>query len=68
MYETRLAQNSSSRGSSTDGDSFRMEGNLPRQAEPQAPAQPQELEQPQKPVQPPEPAQAPQNLPDVQAV
>ncbi|KAK9043212.1 hypothetical protein V6N11_071559 [Hibiscus sabdariffa] len=50
MSKTRLAQNSSSRGSSTDGDNVGMEGNLPRQAEPQAPVQPQEPEQPQNPV------------------
>ncbi|KAK8708584.1 hypothetical protein V6N13_059622 [Hibiscus sabdariffa] len=31
MSETRFAQNSSSRGSSTEGDSVGMEGNLPRQ-------------------------------------
>ncbi|KAK8628793.1 hypothetical protein V6N13_009376 [Hibiscus sabdariffa] len=35
MSETCLAQNSSSRGSSTEGDSVGMEGNLPRQAESQ---------------------------------
>ncbi|KAL4285109.1 hypothetical protein GQ457_16G017030 [Hibiscus cannabinus] len=68
MHETRLAQNSSSRGSFTDGDSVGIEGNLPRQVEPQAPVQPQEPEQPQNPVQPPEPTQAQQNIPDVQAV
>ncbi|KAK8972767.1 hypothetical protein V6N11_055130 [Hibiscus sabdariffa] len=33
MSETRLSQNSSSQGSFTEGDSVRMEGNLPRQAE-----------------------------------
>ncbi|KAL4303331.1 hypothetical protein GQ457_10G013350 [Hibiscus cannabinus] len=62
MSETRLAQDSSSRGSSTDGDSIGMEGNLTRQDEPQEPIQPQ------NPVQPPEPTQAPQNPPDVQTV
>ncbi|KAL4309026.1 hypothetical protein GQ457_01G019690 [Hibiscus cannabinus] len=62
MSETRLAQDSSSRGSSYEGDSVGIEGNLPRQDEPQAPVQPQ------NPVQPPEPAQAPQNPPDVQTV
>ncbi|KAL4360673.1 hypothetical protein GQ457_04G020630 [Hibiscus cannabinus] len=62
MSETRLTQDSSSLGSSSDGDSVGMEGNLPRQDEPQEPIQPQ------NPVQPPEPAQAPQNPPDVQTV
>ncbi|KAK8582358.1 hypothetical protein V6N13_032112 [Hibiscus sabdariffa] len=68
MSETWLAQNSSSRGSSTGGDSVGMEGNLPRQAEPQAPIQPQEPKQPLNPEQHPEPAQAPLNPPDVQTV
>ncbi|KAL4387579.1 hypothetical protein GQ457_09G000020 [Hibiscus cannabinus] len=68
MSETRLAQNSSSRGSSTEGHSAGMEGNLPRQAEPHAPVQPQELVQPQNPEQPPEPVQAPPNPFDVQNV
>ncbi|KAK8523041.1 hypothetical protein V6N12_073752 [Hibiscus sabdariffa] len=62
MSETRLAQDSSSRGSSTDGESVGMEGKLPWQDEPQEPIQPQ------NPVQPPELAQAPQNPPDVQTV
>ncbi|KAL4297878.1 hypothetical protein GQ457_12G012560 [Hibiscus cannabinus] len=48
MSETRLAQNSSSRSSSTEGDSVGMEGNLPRQAESPPPVQPR------NPVQPPE--------------
>ncbi|KAK8652034.1 hypothetical protein V6N13_141604 [Hibiscus sabdariffa] len=68
MSETRFSQNSSSQGSSTEGDSVGMEGNLPRQVEPQAPVQHQEPIQPQNPVQPHEPAQAPQNPPDVQTV
>ncbi|KAL4312489.1 hypothetical protein GQ457_01G019500 [Hibiscus cannabinus] len=68
MSKTRFAQNSSSRGSSTDGDSVGMEGNLPTQAETQAPVQYQEPEQPQNLVQPPKPAQAAHNFPDVQAV
>ncbi|KAK8670128.1 hypothetical protein V6N13_104889 [Hibiscus sabdariffa] len=68
MFEWRLAQNSSSRCSSTEGDSVRMKGNLPRQVEPRDPKQPQEHIQPQNPVQPQEPAQAPQNPPDVQTV
>ncbi|KAK8694914.1 hypothetical protein V6N13_072458 [Hibiscus sabdariffa] len=62
MSETRLARNSSSQGSSTEGDSVGMEENLPRQAEPQATVQPL------NPVQPPEPVQAPQNPPNVQTV
>ncbi|KAK9033101.1 hypothetical protein V6N11_018139 [Hibiscus sabdariffa] len=62
MSETHLARNSSSRGSSTEGDSVEMEETLLRQAEPQTPVQPR------NPVQPPEPVQAPQNLPDVQTV
>ncbi|KAL4296010.1 hypothetical protein GQ457_12G015510 [Hibiscus cannabinus] len=49
MSETRLARNSSSQGSSTEGDSVGMEENLPRQTEPQVPVQPR------NPVQPPEP-------------
>ncbi|KAL4348382.1 hypothetical protein GQ457_17G011120 [Hibiscus cannabinus] len=49
MSETHLARNSSSRGSSTEGDSVGMEENLLRQTEPQAPVQPR------NPVQPPEP-------------
>ncbi|KAK8500858.1 hypothetical protein V6N12_076212 [Hibiscus sabdariffa] len=64
MSETRLAQNSSSRGSSTGRDSVGMEGNLPRQAEPQVPVQPQEPAQPPIPEQHPEPVQAPPNPPD----
>ncbi|KAL4340738.1 hypothetical protein GQ457_08G035780 [Hibiscus cannabinus] len=62
MFETHLARNSSSRGSSTEGDSVGMEENLLRQTEPQAPVQPR------NPVQPPEPVQAAQNPPDVQTV
>ncbi|KAK8538780.1 hypothetical protein V6N12_034488 [Hibiscus sabdariffa] len=50
---------SSSQGFSSDGDSVGMEGNLPRQDEPQEPIQPQ------NPIQPLEPAQPPQNPPDV---
>ncbi|KAL4355340.1 hypothetical protein GQ457_06G013990 [Hibiscus cannabinus] len=68
MSETRSAQNSSSRGSSSVGDSFGMEGNLPRQVEPQAHVQPEEPIQPQNPVQTPEPARVPQNHPDVQTI
>ncbi|KAL4362854.1 hypothetical protein GQ457_04G023190 [Hibiscus cannabinus] len=62
MSETHLARNSSSRGSSSEGDSVGMKENLLRQTEPQAPVQPQ------NPVQPPEPVQATQNPPDVQTV
>ncbi|KAK8625720.1 hypothetical protein V6N13_056881 [Hibiscus sabdariffa] len=62
ISETQLAQDSSSQGYSFEGDSVEMEGNLPRQDEPQAPVQPQ------NPVQPPEPVQVPQNPPDVQTV
>ncbi|KAL4319521.1 hypothetical protein GQ457_18G008970 [Hibiscus cannabinus] len=62
MFETLLAQDCSSRGSSTNGDSVKMEGNLLRQDEPQEPIKPQIL------VQPPEPTQAPQNAPNVQIV
>ncbi|KAL4361794.1 hypothetical protein GQ457_04G018490 [Hibiscus cannabinus] len=62
MSETILAQNSSSRGSSTERDSVGMETNLPRQAQPRAHVQPQEPIQ--NLIQPPEPAQAPQNTPD----
>ncbi|KAK8616628.1 hypothetical protein V6N13_116598 [Hibiscus sabdariffa] len=68
MPETRFAQNSSSQGSSTEGDSVGMEGNIPRKVEPEAPVQHQEPIQPQNPIQPPEPAQAPHNPPDVQTV
>ncbi|KAL4311281.1 hypothetical protein GQ457_01G021060 [Hibiscus cannabinus] len=68
MSETQLSLKSSFQGSSTGGNSVGMEGNLPRQAEPQAPVQPQVPEQPQIHVQPTEPAQAPQNFPDVQTV
>ncbi|KAL4272098.1 hypothetical protein GQ457_13G014070 [Hibiscus cannabinus] len=68
MSETCLSQNSSSRGSSTEGYSVRMEGNLPRQAEPQVLVQPQEPAQPPNPEQHPEPVQAPLNPPDVQNV
>ncbi|KAL4367743.1 hypothetical protein GQ457_05G022050 [Hibiscus cannabinus] len=49
MSETHLARNSSSRGSSTEGDSVGMEENLLRQTESQAPVQPR------NPIQPPEP-------------
>ncbi|KAK9045727.1 hypothetical protein V6N11_051635 [Hibiscus sabdariffa] len=45
-----------------------MEGNIPRQVEPQAPVHPQEPVQPRNPEQPPEPAQAPSNPFDVQNV
>ncbi|KAK8990753.1 hypothetical protein V6N11_028714 [Hibiscus sabdariffa] len=45
-----------------------MEGNLPRQVEPQVPVQPQEPAQPPIPEQHPEPVQAPLNPPDVQNV
>ncbi|KAL4289748.1 hypothetical protein GQ457_14G019760 [Hibiscus cannabinus] len=62
MSETHLARNSSSRGSSTEGDSVGMEENLLRQTEPQAPVQPR------NPVQPPEPVQTTHNPPDVQTV
>ncbi|KAL4377980.1 hypothetical protein GQ457_02G027020 [Hibiscus cannabinus] len=68
MSETRLAQNSSSRGSSTKGENVGMERNLPRQVEPQVPVQPQEPFQPRNPEQHPEPVQAPPNPPDVQNV
>ncbi|KAL4364176.1 hypothetical protein GQ457_04G021800 [Hibiscus cannabinus] len=68
MSETRFAQNSSSQGSSTKGDTVGMEGNLPRQVEPQAPVQPQEPVQPRNPEQPPKPLQSPPNPPDVQNV
>ncbi|KAK8696492.1 hypothetical protein V6N13_001626 [Hibiscus sabdariffa] len=64
----RLARNSSSRGSSTEGDSVGMAGNIPRQAEPQVSVEPQEPIKPPNPIQPPEPTRAPQNPPDVQAV
>ncbi|KAL4363368.1 hypothetical protein GQ457_04G020650 [Hibiscus cannabinus] len=68
MSETRLAQNSSSRGSSTERYSVGMEGNIPRQVEPEAQVQPQEPVQPRNPEQPPEPVQAPPNPPDAQNV
>ncbi|KAL4363668.1 hypothetical protein GQ457_04G018870 [Hibiscus cannabinus] len=68
MSETQLAHNSSYRGSSTRGDNVGMEGNLSRQAEPQAPIQPQEPFQPPNSEQHSEPAQAPPNPPDVQVV
>ncbi|KAL4297810.1 hypothetical protein GQ457_12G015160 [Hibiscus cannabinus] len=41
MSKTGLAQDSNSQGSSSEGDSVRMEGNLLRQDEPQEPIQPQ---------------------------
>ncbi|KAK8600671.1 hypothetical protein V6N12_050524 [Hibiscus sabdariffa] len=65
MSETRFTHNSSSRGSSIEGDSVRMERNIPRQAEPQVPVESQEPIQPPNLVQPPEPVQAPRNPPDV---
>ncbi|KAL4280769.1 hypothetical protein GQ457_03G019840 [Hibiscus cannabinus] len=68
ISETRFAQNSSFRGSSSIGDSVGMEGNLSRQDEPQAPVQPQEPIQSQNPVQSPKPARGPQNPPDVQTI
>ncbi|KAL4346724.1 hypothetical protein GQ457_17G010900 [Hibiscus cannabinus] len=68
MSKTRLARNSSSRGSSTEGDSFGMEGNLPREAEPQAHVQPQEPVQPSKSRTTAELVQAPPNPFDVQNV
>ncbi|KAL4273978.1 hypothetical protein GQ457_13G013240 [Hibiscus cannabinus] len=62
MSETHLAQNCSSRGSSSVGDSVGMEGNVPRQDKPQEPIQPQ------NPIQPPKPARVPQNPPKVQTI
>ncbi|KAL4281776.1 hypothetical protein GQ457_03G018790 [Hibiscus cannabinus] len=56
MSESRFAQISNSRGSSSEGDSVGMEGNFPRQNNSQFP------------IQPPEPVRTPQNPPDVQTI
>ncbi|KAL4362128.1 hypothetical protein GQ457_04G019240 [Hibiscus cannabinus] len=56
MSESRFAQITNSRGSSSEGDSVGMEGNFPRQNESQFP------------IQPPEHVQTLQNPPDVQTI
>ncbi|KAK8713420.1 hypothetical protein V6N13_148638 [Hibiscus sabdariffa] len=56
MSESRFAQISNFRGSSSKGDSVGMEGNFPRQNESQFP------------IQPPEPVRTLQNPPNVQTI
>ncbi|KAL4302469.1 hypothetical protein GQ457_10G008640 [Hibiscus cannabinus] len=65
MFESRFAQINNTRGPSSEGDSFRIEGNFLRQDEPQALVQPQEPIQSQNPVQPSKPVRDPQYPPDL---